>query len=100
MTSLEIPLIVVLLGAGFGLWIIFHLIMWAETSEYKAYVRDWCLRRLKEDEIALTEAGIETMVNYLWNKMKDRSDMWDCELYISPSVYERIVNEYSRRKEW
>lgn len=100
MTSiLETPPIIVLLALGLAAWIFWQFAVWLEGRTYRSYVRDWCLRKVKEDEVALTDAGIDIMVDYLWNKMKDRSDMWDCELCISPSVYRRIVNEYSKRKE-
>ena len=95
------PLIVViLLALGVALGMLWCIALSLAGDTFREYVRRWCLRKVNEDEVALTDAGIETMVDYLWNKMKDRSDMWDCELYISPSAYRRIVNEYSKRKEW
>ena len=71
---------------------------WCGDRNFRAYVREWCLEKVNDDELAITGEGVEAMVNYICKKMKDRSDRWDCELYISPSVYRRIANEY-RRKE-
>lgn len=94
------PLIVViLLALGGALVMLWCIALSLAGDTFREHIRRWCLRKVNEDEVALTDAGIETMVDYLWNKMKDRSDRWDCELSISPSVYRRIVNEYSKRKE-
>ena len=81
------------------LWEFLRFCAWYDDRSFRAYAREWCVQKVTEDEVALTNAGIEAMTDYICKKMKNRADRWNCELYISPSVYKRIANEY-RPKKW
>lgn len=72
---------------------------WCDDRIFRADVREWCVWKVKEDEVALTDDGIEAMTDYICKKMEGRSDKREVEFYIPPSVYKRIANEY-RPKEW
>lgn len=80
-------------------WEFLKFCAWRDKCNFRAYAREWCIQKVTEDEVAVTNAGIEAMVDYICKKMDGRTDRWECELYISPSVYKRIANEY-RPKEW
>lgn len=92
--------VIMFVAVAFVVWLLYQLYVWVDESDFRAYVRNWCKETVKNDDLALTDAGVEAMTDYICKKMEGRSDRWECELYISPSVYRRIANEYSKRKEW